>query len=69
VLDFDQLDGVFCLAMEYLSGRTLTAVQDQLQKQPPPDVLRHSGWVAAFWRAPARACTRHTSCATSAVSS
>jgi serine/threonine-protein kinase len=46
VLDFDQIDGVFCLAMEYLSGRTLTAVQRQLQKHPPTDVLRHSGWVA-----------------------
>jgi serine/threonine-protein kinase len=46
VLDFDQQDGVFYLAMEYLSGRTLTAVQRQLQKQPPADLLRHSGWVA-----------------------
>jgi serine/threonine-protein kinase len=46
VLDFDQFDGVFCLAMEYLSGRSLTAVQHQLQKQPPSDVLRHCGWVA-----------------------
>jgi serine/threonine-protein kinase len=47
VLDFDQHDNIFCLAMEFLSGRTLTAVHHELLKHADRwDPLRHAGWVA-----------------------